>query len=335
MFPTLQRLSVRQVSAALLIGSSIALSAIVQSAGSDPAIAFVESGLKVMNADGTNVKTVMTLKSGEVMSKPVWSPSGTQFAFAGKIGGVAGIYTINLDGTGRKLVTTLREPNATLISITPIDWSRQPGPDGKYKLLYRDQFPNPGPIMPGFLAWDIMLVNLDGTGKVNVTSTPVRGESECTFTRSGSEFVTWGPGPLGSGYIEARKHSLGLDGAGNVVSLSSIQLFTQSDVPIRSTPYAIKWANLSDTFTCFLSTPYRSVYWADPSSTPPAWSLVTGGVAGQDDFHPSPSPDDTKVCFQRVGTGAGIYVINRDGTNPVKIRTTGNYPVWKRPASGP
>ena len=96
----------------------------------DPAILFVNNGIKVMNADGSNQTTLLSIPdSGS--SCPNWSPCGDQIVFEADING-QGIFLMNSDGGGlRKLVSTSFGVNDPVWSPVPID--------GKEWIAYMDE----------------------------------------------------------------------------------------------------------------------------------------------------------------------------------------------------
>lgn len=50
----------------------------------NPEIAYSEAGIRVMNADGTNVRTVVPLGRNEFATYPSWSAVGSQIVFDGQ-----------------------------------------------------------------------------------------------------------------------------------------------------------------------------------------------------------------------------------------------------------
>ena len=89
-------------------------------------IAFWSNGLKIMNADGTDVTPVPTEFSGY---DPTWSPDGTQLLYADASSGV--VHKLNEDGTGEVLLIENNNP-------TSPSWS----PDGT-RIAFKDTFFSP------------------------------------------------------------------------------------------------------------------------------------------------------------------------------------------------
>jgi Tol biopolymer transport system component len=105
------------------------------------------------NADGSEW-TRLTNNPG-VDAAPRWSPDGTRIAWASTRQGASEIWVMNADGSNPRQLTTL---NA---GATMPDWS----PDGAriaFQARRGDMEEN---------AWDIWLVNADGTGLQRITST--------------------------------------------------------------------------------------------------------------------------------------------------------------------
>jgi len=105
--------------------------------------------LYVSNADGTNEQQLTFTETGANLF-PEWSPNGTQIAFMSDRSGVYQVYVMNADGTEIQQVTT--------------DGGSRPywSPDG-----HQIAFTAPG--VGG--ADDLFVINVDGTGLVNLTNT--------------------------------------------------------------------------------------------------------------------------------------------------------------------
>lgn len=67
---------------------------------------FDQSGVFVMNSDGTNVTFLNTSVPAAGGIMPAWSPDGTKVVFSSDRDGNRDIYSINADGTGETRVTT-------------------------------------------------------------------------------------------------------------------------------------------------------------------------------------------------------------------------------------
>jgi dipeptidyl aminopeptidase/acylaminoacyl peptidase len=111
---------------------------------------------------------------------PDWSPDGRQIAFVGYRDGPADIYVANVDGSGVRNITNINGDFGDL-AYQP-RWS----PDGSRFLFFRSTMTTPP---------DLCLMNSDGTGQTNLTSSPdweVGGDfspdgSQIVFTRQKTE----------------------------------------------------------------------------------------------------------------------------------------------------
>jgi Tol biopolymer transport system component len=111
----------------------------------------------VMNADGSGRKR-LTPANSLVEGTVVWSPDGTKIAFD-DWGQPSDVWLMNSDGTNlQNLTNTSSEP---LITERDPTWS----PDGsKIAFMTRNPFDTPD--------IDIWVMNVDGSGKQNLTKTP-------------------------------------------------------------------------------------------------------------------------------------------------------------------
>jgi len=276
----------------------------------NPAIVFVDSGIKVMNADGTNVRTVVALGRNDWVAGPSWSPDGQQLAFCGKRGTARGIWKVNLDGTGVQFL-------ATQAGIVPsnTDWSRVPAPDGRAKVAFRSTGVGGN--------FDLFVVNTDGTGRQNLTNS-LEDEGAPSWTRDGTGLL--------AGMIEptfyVRLHVLGALPLGGLAVLAT---------PEQLTGWILdecQFANGSD-LMMFRGGPQtgnqfpNSIWIVDTTAVPWTPTMVYGD--GQLQRAPSFSPNDGRIVLRHLGSGqtAGIFTANPNGTSPVRIRSTGTEPSWK------
>ncbi|MCC7434192.1 MAG: PD40 domain-containing protein [Methanoregulaceae archaeon] len=308
------------VLATALVGVSLTLTAGQGKGGGGstpppkPEILFVDSGIKVMNADGTNVRSVVSLGRGEYAEFPNWGPTGNALAFGGNLGGQGeGVYTVNLDGSNRRKVVS------TTGFAFP-KWSSRPGPNGIELIAYTDY----GPAGITGAKRDVFVVNPDGTGKLNVTNSPDSFESYCAWSRDGSRLYF-------TRDMDLLAVQLGRDASGDLYVVSEDVVWSESTQFLIQ----IEAANTEDKLV-FLSTSngVGRLHILDLEVSPPAIRLVTAASTGDERF-PCFSPDDSRIVFLRNGSaGGGIFTVGQDGTNEVRIRASGKgfAPHWKRPA---
>ncbi|MBK8978545.1 MAG: PD40 domain-containing protein [Planctomycetes bacterium] len=274
----------------------------------DPAIAFVESGIKVMNADGSNVRTVVSLQRGEWADYPSWSPDGQQLVFWAVLGGQQGIFKVNVDGSGLQFLA----PQSGFAH--PTDWSRLPCPDGRYKIAFLSEMAN------GYC--DLFVVNTDGTGLQNLTNSPEH-ELTATWTRDASGlyvgWTTWEGPPGGEG--------------GDLVQLGvltggGVQVTSVTPVIGEGFLYGCSVAHLSDEL--FVEDFYMT-NWTVADATVLPWTPAPSGISALFIGVPRFSPDDSRIVLRNDGgrATAGIYVGSADGSGLVRIRSSGGWPVWR------
>lgn len=271
----------------------------------NPEIAYLDKGIRVMNADGTNSRLVIAnVGAGSLLNDPSWSPSGQQLVFTGTFGGVHGIWTVNLDGTNVQLVT----PTGEGIAWQP-KWSPTPGPDGQSKIVFTEHVAGVN---------DVFVVNLDGTGRLNLTNSPGAYEFDAAWAGDGTRLVV-------TRELELVVLQLGLVG-GSVAVVGETPLLATSAYPLAFPC----WASTSDrvAFSALVSGRFRihTLDTANPSSVP---ALLTPGSTG-DERWATYSPDDSRLAFHRSGTNGGIFVINSNGTGQIRINAKGTKPCWKQ-----
>lgn len=127
--------------------------------------------LHVANADGSAPRR-LTNDSATVGSPVFVRPAGDRIVFQSSRGGRLQIYQVNIDGTGRRQITTGDNPN------TAPDVS----PDGT-KLL----FVSPRQLPGAQRNYDIWEINLDGTGERRLTTSP-RAEDSPRYSADGRWF---------------------------------------------------------------------------------------------------------------------------------------------------
>jgi Tol biopolymer transport system component len=288
----------------------------------DPAIAYTTSNstsnfLMVMNADGTNQFVVLQVpkpsgtQSGSTIGAPNWSPDHTQLVFAHNIQG-SGIYIINKDGSGlRKVIAT----NDYFFN-DPV-WSPVLAADGNYKIAFADNTPALG-------CHDLYLVNLDGTGLVNLTNSSNLDEFYPTWDTSATRLAGQSVGcNSGSSLEQLYEYNLGL--VGTTVAITSTVNLTASGSLANSKIFTPDWAKTQDKIVVQarpLSNLNSSALWivslADPAN-PVELTAATG-------TRPSWSPDDSKIVF----TNGTIYIINPDGSGLASLGVGGSSPDWRR-----
>ncbi len=297
----------------------------------DPAIAFLNHTsnfnanpatdyLMVMNADGTNQRVLLQASTDSAQinpfySAPNWSPDGTQLVFPANIqGSGSGIYIMNKDGTGlHKVIAT----NQYYFN-DPV-WSPAPAADGKWKIAFSDQ-------PAGQSQQDLFLVNLDGTGLVNITN-----------STSSEYYPTWDP-------YSTRLASQVYPCPGNVSCTSYLYEFNlglvngavgiTSSVNLTATGplnggYVFKpdWAKTQDKIALQGRLPganYTDIWvisLVDPTN--PVNLTNTPNVS---EDSPSWSPDDSKIVF----ASGGITVMNSDGSGVTQLGVNGGRPDWRR-----
>lgn len=288
----------------------------------NPEISFADAGLKVMNADGTNVRTVVRAGSNDAVFGSCWSPNGTKLAFVRAISGAYGLWTVNLDGTGATLIHAYNNGPYIYGSGTP-DWSPTASPDGQSKIVFAKFRPDWAVTATDFT--DIYIVNPNGTGLVNLTGTLTVSESDPVWGLDGSTLY------FKRGHDLVRV-SLGIDGLGNVQTTSEEVVATLFDYM-----FSPNHANRSTTLCFDTQMPgetYHRIYAADLTETTFTPRLVTRATSGAE-TNASFSPDDSKVVFWRsAGNQTGIYTVNRDGTAEIRVSSRGRYPKWKRAVPG-
>jgi hypothetical protein len=244
--------------------------------------------INVINLDGTGLRTVAHGLD------PAWSPDGKQIAFTKWVDG-AGLYVVNADGTGERLLHGMNDaksptwsPDGKMIAVTTRDSKMSKFSFGPYTFSSNKDL------------WMIFAVPLDGGDIVPV---PVDGE-----------YVAFSPAWSSTGFIAYRGNrglyvtSLAQDALAAVVGEMA-----RPDSPAWSPDGAklafMMWQN--DRWDIFTMNPDGS-YLKILTPPPPSLTRVYYNVA------PAWSPDGKNIAFLSDREGAGkwrIYVMIADGSD--------------------
>jgi Tol biopolymer transport system component len=294
--------------------------AIVYSAGWDYAV------LTVVNADGSNKKVLTPQVKGVSSGGADWSPDGKKIVFVDNALGPTWVNIINVDGTGQHRILELRN------SWGPVAWSPMPLGDGQYKIAVCHKAILPG----GGLKEDndLFLVNLDGTGEVQLTDTTDVDEG---YWSAGQ--IAWSP--LGDMIAVATPEDVivyRIDYAGGqftATSLGGIQRVPGSPIANALEIFDVDWANTGNMVVVATSSPEAAAYdlWIVDVFNPVNVFRVTS-TALYYERECSWSPSDSQIAYIQ-GPTSGIWVINADGTGAKQIvapirRINYSRPQWRR-----
>ena len=284
----------------------------------NPAIAFVQNtALTVMNADGSNQTVVLDAGESFPRYEPKWSPDGTQLVFESSIEG-PGVYVIDVDGTN------LRKVVATTAGRRPV-WSPVLAPDGRFKIAYVDLPRPPDGTVEGD-NYDLFLVNIDGTGRINLTNTGELHESSPTWSPGAErlaadvqKYTSAEPGGLPVGLF---LYDLGLTAQGEITISSQTDITGAGPLSTAYRVFRPAWSKTQDKIAVVVfetGESFRDI-WAIDIGSPGNPTNVTQSPDVSENM-PSWSPDDSQIVFQRTNSKkrASIFVMNADGSGATEI----------------
>ena len=240
-----------------------------------------------LNLD-TDVLTKLT--DNDVTDKqPSISADGTKIAFVSNSSGSWAIYTIDADGSNVS--------GALVTSLQSYDGHPSWNPDGT-KFIYN-------------LNYDIHVINSDGTGGGNITSTVFDDEKNAVWSHDGTK-IAYTMKPDSGDY---NIYIMNSDGSG------ALQLTT--DAGIDQEP---SWS--ADDSRIVFSTNRGGDYDIYTINTDGTLPSVLSGNTG-DETSPSWSSDGTRIAYVK---GGDIYIRNADGsgaeTNITNDASTDQDPSW-------
>ncbi|MBI2044493.1 PD40 domain-containing protein [Candidatus Pacearchaeota archaeon] len=247
------------------------------------------------NVSGTYIPSVTVLNQNADQSvakdtinvSEVGMPSGKILYYAQTSYHSWDIFTINVDGTQEKQLTSSSFP----IEVLP-SWS----PDAR-KIAYSASYPPVGGRI------DIYVMDADGTNRVQITATPDRQEEEPIFSADGTKILY-----LRSYPDPSQLYLMNVDGS-NQRKVGS-DVYDYWNLAWSPNGQKVAFVNSSD----------LSLYVTDLDGSNAKKLTNASESAG----YPCFSPDGTKIVFSRFDGNSEIYVMNSDGSNQRNISNDQN-----------
>lgn len=280
----------------------------------DPAIAYSDGWLYVMNADGTN-KTVVWNRGTSYA--PDWSPDARRlvFLYAPQNPKQKGIYLINLDGSGLcKLAPYTATPREWARPV----WSPVPMPDGSEWIIYTDFTTR-----ASSWSWDLYAVraNCADPGKpVNLTNGGAQDEWFWpSWSRLSNRLAVGILSPENGWRSEMAVYDVSLV---NGVPRLSNRVMVRADLGLFMTGESLNpsWARNDDRILLSASAVFGQQYdlWVTDLTYSGTYALTSTTVNGGE-TRPCWSPNDSEIAFFDMGeTESWLWKlarrVNPDGT---------------------
>jgi len=286
----------------------------------DPAVVYIDSrngDLMVMNADGSNTRALIRRTRGH----PAISADGSCAVVAAEIDGIGGLWVVNTDGSGLRLLTPVIDNDPAGIIDPAI--SPAPAPDGMYKVAFLDR-PTAGS------DFELYLINLDGTGYQRMTTTPSRNESRFSWSADATRLAVTTVAPdegliilelaVADGTLQVVGEWNAMDDVGGPLAgpLASASFHAWANTQdLLAVSVLVEGDDNPDLFLIDLAQPEYPLRLTDEDRSQ-RW--------------PSFTPDDSKLVFHwsTVGivempvTGGSVTVLNQHGTRPDARRVNPN-----------